>query len=304
MFDRTVVGLEITKSALRAVELRLSRTPVVMAVSEILIPESDQKHAGGLDVMAMSPLVQDLFAKATPHPIKSREAYLSVTEEKVFRKILELPGTVSDSELDMVVNNEISSYLPSEAETMQIDYQVAAPKGGKDPHHQVAVVAVEKSIIQDYMALANSSKLHVRAIDTSPAALARTFIGPKDKSDAILVQWDGVNAVIVLIQDGLVWTTGSTRAGEDVEAAASSIADELDHATKFFMNRVGRSERIKKVSLVSGHPKVGEMQKALQAQLDEEMDVSMAKPIVGLSASGMAYATALGSALYPAFEHA
>jgi hypothetical protein len=335
LFKKTVVGIEATTAGVRVVEVELSRAPQVVSLGEALINLDEQHHGTGLDVITVGAKLEEALSLAKPKRITTRDAYLMVPEDKVFRKILEIPASVTDAELGTVVRSEVASYLPSDIESMEIDYQVLprranqiaisakeAAKESKEkkraatedkdekegkveekpagqPPLYVSVVAVDKQVVQEAIALCAHTKLQPVSIDTRPAAIARAVVSPKDVGVAIVVEWHGGEAMVAVVERGVVWATGMTKAGEDTEVAASAIADEIEHAVKFFMNRTGSASQIPQAYLVSSHPSAPELRKDLEKVMDSDTKVVEGVPVVPFSAGGDArYSAALGAALY------
>ncbi len=337
LFQKTVVGVEAIAAGVRVVEVELSRSPRVVSIGEALIPAEEQHHGTGLDIIAMGGKLDEALTAAKPKRITTRDAYLSVPEDKVFRKILEIPASVTDAELAGVVRSEVSSYLPSELDTMEIDFQVLPrranqatqperdpkekkreDKGDKDekedkedkeekapaqPPLYVSVVAVDKQVVHEIIALCEHAKLRPVSIDTRPAAISRAVVPPKDQNVAIVVEWHGGEAMVAVVERGVVWVTGMTKAGEDTDVAASAIADEIEHAVKFFTNRTGSSTSISQAYVVSANPEAAELRKKLEKLMDSDIAVVEGVPVVPLpGGSDARYSAALGAALYSLYS--
>ncbi|CAN5163133.1 hypothetical protein BH11PAT4_BH11PAT4_4970 [soil metagenome] len=333
-FKKTVVGIEATTAGVRVVEVEISRAPRVVSLGEALISLDEQHHGTGLDVITVSAKLEEALAIAKPRRVTTRDAYLTVPEDKVFRKILEIPASVTDAELAMVVRSEVASYLPTDLESMEIDYQVlprranqiaqtakeaakeskekkraSEDKDDKDekveekpvgqPPLYVSVVAVDKQVVQEAIALCSHTKLQPVSIDTRPAAIARAVVSPKDLDVAIVIEWHGGEAMVAVVERGVVWATGMTKAGEDTGVAAAAIADEIEHAVKFFMNRTGSTSQISQAYVVSSHVEAPGLREDLEKVMDSDTKVVEGVPVIPFPAGGDArYSAALGGALY------
>jgi hypothetical protein len=167
----------------------------------------------------------------------------------------------------------------------------------------VSVVAVDKQVIQEIIALCSHSKLQPTSIDTRPAAIARAVVPPKEQGVVTVVEWHGGEAMLAVVENGVVWTTGVTKAGEDSVVAATAIADELEHAVKFFMNRTGSSASKPDIYVVSSHPEAGALRKQLEKYVDGEAKVIEGVSVVPLpSGCDSRFAAALGAAMYPLYQ--
>ena len=302
LFASSVLGLEVSASTLRAVELSLGRRPKLKTFASLEIPQTEQQHTAKLDVLTIAPHLKELLANKGGRRFGSKELYVSISEELVFRKILELPAHVTEDELGLVVRTEVASFLPEDISTMELDYQVM-PRGADNPEGpglHVSVVAVSKQIVSDYLALARNVKLKLRAVDTRPAALARATVPATEKNEVLIIELSERGGLVAVVQQGLVWATGLAKFGADVEAGTSAVIDELDHVVKFYANRTGTVSSIKTVYLIAPEALRADFHKALSAQLQDAYTL-VVPDTLGII-DDVLYAGALGSALYPVYE--
>ncbi len=303
LFGREVVGLQVSSSEIRLAQVKLQRQPEVNAFAQVSVSASSAKEEGsGLIIDAVVEGLKAALKDRSNGVFRSRDCYISLPESKVFRKILELPTSLSEEELWGAINNEAASYLPEDVSTMELDYQVIPPEYFEKPDpaiRHIALVAVEKSIVQDYLAICTAVKLRPIAIDTRPAAIARSLISPQDKELLLIVVCDKDNAMVSLVQGGIVWATGLAKCSDDVDETVTSIVDEVEHVNKFFANRSGKTKGAKKLIL-----SVPSEQVALKKPLQDALDATVqeAKYIVSIpEGCDRGYATAVGAALYPLY---
>jgi len=246
--------------------------------------------------------LQDVLKDRQHGTFRSRDCYLSLPESKVFRKLIEIPSTLSEEEIMPAIRNEAASYLPTDPDAMEIDYQIIPPTSFEKPEEGIqtlAVVAVERVVIQEYIALCQAAKLRPLALDTRPAALMRALVSPTSKELVVVVSCEGDTAIVILVQQGIVWGTGSARATDDASVFATAIADEVEHVTKFYANRTGKAGTPKGI-ILQGSGALGPLKKALQAQT--EVPVHEAKTVASTpDGCDRSYAAAIGASLYPLY---
>lgn len=295
---REALGLELREDCVRALALRLQRMPVVLGYGWVEVASGEDVHAQTLTAL------QTALREPVEGKLTLREAYVSLPESKVFRKIIELPHATLPEELRQKIGEEIASFLPGELDTMEFDFQFLPPSffAKPDPEiRHVAVVATEKRIVQDILALTNEAKLRLKALDTAAAALARSLLAPDDAEPALVIAAETNQINVALIQQAYVWATGVVRgsAAEDPTGLAVAVADEIAHVTKFYANRSGVSKLPKRILLASGFPA------DFKKKLGEEVDgvIKEGKTVIELKA-GLDAAVVLGAALYSLYQQA
>lgn len=296
MGRREALGLEIRDDVVRAAAIRLQRQPSVIGYGRAEVVSGDDRHA---QVVAA---VRTALKEPSEGRLAVRDAYLSLPESKVFRKIVEIPANLPPEEWRAKVMEGIESFLPGEPDSMEMDFQIMPTSFFAKADPQVsyaAAVAVEKRIVQDLVAVLTEIKLEPKGIDTVPAALARAALAPSDMEPAVLIASEADQIIVTLVQRGFVWATGSVRGGaaEDPMGLAVAVADEVAHITKFYANRSGMTKLPKRTLLVSSFPT--EFKKKLGEELDNT--VKEGKPVLELAA-GLDAMVALGAALYPLYQ--
>jgi|GEM_PF-6606885 len=303
VFGHEVLGLQVGPGDMKLVQVRLQRTPEVTAYAEAALSSvSEKEHPAGFNVEVAASSLQELLKNKQHGTFRSRDCYLSIPESFVFRKLIEIPTTLTEEEIMPAIRNEAASYLPTDPDAMEIDYQIVLPSAfekAEEGMHTLAVVAVERVVIQEYVALCQAAKLRPMALDTRAAALMRALVSPTSKDLMVIVSCETETAVVVLVQQGIVWGTASARTSDDVELFSTAIADEIEHITKFYANRTGKAGTPKGI-ILQGTGTLTALKKALQSQT--EAPVHEAKAVATLpDGCDRSYIAAIGGALYPLY---
>lgn len=314
-----VVGVEIGHASLRVVGLTVGKRPRLTGFAEVNIdPKALQKEA--LDSPTeVAAALKGALHDATPRSIKSRDAYLSIGEAAVFRKILNVPRDVTLTELGTVVRSAVVEFLPDEIDSLELDYQ-PLPTAKEAPEQQVMVVAVSKKSIEQYLNLCQQAGLRVVAIDPLPSALLRSAFGSKTTEPVVVVDIDTDISTLVLMAEHAVWVASTVTMGtnilidpatgqvdearkeEKLSRLVSSLADELDHVIKFYANRgASAASAVKEVRLVGGGASIPNLDALFAAETGRT--VVLGQPPIPLPPRwDLRFMGALGSALYPLFE--
>jgi type IV pilus assembly protein PilM len=316
LFARQIVGIDLGHASVKVVGIVAGKNPTITGFAEVPV-DAKYLQKDNPDTTVVAEAIREAMKTAVPHPIRAKEAYITVSEEAIFRKILEVPEDISLADLPQVVRTQAVEYLPDDIETLEIDYQVLStePKCPK----QVMLVAVSKQLVEHYLGITKEAKLRVLGIDPKPSAVGRAVVLPTDKEPVLLVDVGSQSSSISVYAEQMIWVTGTVNMGGDIikdlatgkpdeerkaeklKQLANGLADEIDHVVKFYANRASQEGDIKELRLCGG----GSMIEGLDKLLGEEVrqKVVIGKPIVDLpEGCDRRFLGALGSALYPMYD--
>jgi type IV pilus assembly protein PilM len=199
---RTVVGLDIGSSAVKAVELRPSgRTYRVVAFGSEPVPPDTIVDGAIIDGGAVADVIRGLFES---RHIKSREVAASLSGNAVIVKKISLP-VMSDAELSESIYWEAEQYIPFDIQDVNLDYQIVqGSDGGAKGSMDVLLVAAKKEKIADYTGvIAQAGRLPV-VVDVDAFAMQNAFEANYDvDASAVTVLMNmGASAVNINIVSG------------------------------------------------------------------------------------------------------
>lgn len=175
LFRRTksVVGLDIGSSAVKAVELRENQGVYkVAAVGSGAVPADCIVDGAIIDGGAVAEVIRDVFDRAG---IKTKEVVASLSGNAVIVKKISLP-VMSEEELDESIYWEAEQYIPFDIQDVNLDYQVMdagtdAVRGTMD----VLLVAAKKDKIADYTGVISQAGRVPVVVDVDAFALQNAF---------------------------------------------------------------------------------------------------------------------------------
>ena len=176
MFGRTktVVGLDIGSSAVKAVELRPSgRSFRVVAFGTEPIPPDTIVDGAIIDGGAVADVIRHLFESRR---IKTREVAASLSGNAVIVKKISLP-VMSDAELAESIHWEAEQYIPFDIQDVNLDYQILSTPSANDSRGtmEVLLVAAKKEKIADYTGvIAQAGRVPV-VVDVDAFALQNAY---------------------------------------------------------------------------------------------------------------------------------
>ena len=171
---RSVVGLDIGSSAVKAVELKGSgRSFKVAAYGSEAVPPDAIVDGAIIDATAVADAIRRLFEG---RKIRTKEVAASLSGNAVIVKKITLPA-MTEAELSESIYWEAEQYIPFDIQDVNLDYQIlespqaAGAKGTMD----VLLVAAKKEKIADYTGVISQAGRLPMIVDVDAFALQNAF---------------------------------------------------------------------------------------------------------------------------------
>ncbi len=144
--SKTIVGLDVGSSSIKAVELKKGRNGIEVAHLglEPLAPDI-VVDSMIVDSGTVSSAISKLF---TDNQIKTKNVATAVSGHSVIVKKISLPS-MSDQELAETIQKEAAQHIPFDLADVNLDYQILSEDVG-NPQMDVLLVAVKKDKILNY----------------------------------------------------------------------------------------------------------------------------------------------------------
>jgi type IV pilus assembly protein PilM len=170
---KSVVGLDIGSSAVKAVELKpVGKAYRVIAFGSEPVPPDSIVDGAIIDGTAVADAIRRLFESCK---IKGKDVAASLSGNAVIVKKITLP-VMSESELSESISWEAEQYIPFDIQDVNLDYQVldsgqASGKGTMD----VLLVAAKKEKIADYTGVIAQAGRQAVIVDVDAFALQNAY---------------------------------------------------------------------------------------------------------------------------------
>ncbi|MBZ5627527.1 MAG: pilus assembly protein PilM [Acidobacteriia bacterium] len=169
--SKTIVGLDIGSSCIKAVELKRSRGGIEVAHLGVEPLGSDVV----VDSMIMdSPAVASAITKLfNENAIKVKAVATSVSGHSVIVKPISIPAR-SEAELDDDIKTEAAQHIPFDIDVVNIDYQLLSDDLS-GPQMDIILVAVKKDKILNYTNVLNMAGKTPALVDIDAFALQNCY---------------------------------------------------------------------------------------------------------------------------------
>ena len=236
---------------------------------------------------------------------------MSLPEEKIFSRVLELPQ-MSEAELSDAVQWEAEQYIPTPLKELSLDFEIVGTRSnGKEILNEVLMIAAPKTLINSYLDVIDKLGLEPYNIESNIQAVARSMISSKAKDEAILVIDIGGKRTSMAVFDKTVRITGSIPVGGEnitVEGKKASfpeldtLASELKKLINYYEEKDER--KIARAFLCGGSACLPNLKEGIAAKINLEVEIG--NPWVNISTYPLKpipkvesprYANAIGLAL-------
>ena len=148
--SKSVIGLDIGSSAVKAVELKAAGKGFrVAAYGEELVPADAIVDGAIIDAGAVAEAIRQVFERNKA--FKGKDVCASLSGNAVIVKKITLP-VMTESELNESIYWEAEQYIPFDIQDVNLDYQILDAGTGPDSRGsmEVLLVAAKKEKIGDY----------------------------------------------------------------------------------------------------------------------------------------------------------
>ena len=165
-------GLDIGSSAIKLVQLG-NRPGGYQLQAHAVVPLPPEVISEGL-IRDRATAVQAVRQAVSKAGITGNNAVIAVSGRELIVKRLQLPK-VPAKELDGAIRLEAEHHIPFAIDDVYLDYQILRKAPGSNGTMDVVLVAVKKTKVDDYVALAGAAGLNPVVVDVDSFALENQF---------------------------------------------------------------------------------------------------------------------------------
>jgi type IV pilus assembly protein PilM len=171
---KSLVGLDIGSSAIKAVELKpAGKAYKVTAFGSEPVPPDSIVDGAIIDGAAVVDAIKRIFAS---RGIKTKDVAASLSGNAVIVKKISLPS-MTEAELSESIYWEAEQYIPFDIQDVNLDYQIVEPgnaAAGKSTM-EVLLVAAKKEKIADYTGVIGQAGCNAVVVDVDAFALQNAY---------------------------------------------------------------------------------------------------------------------------------
>ncbi len=238
-FSKSIVGLDIGTSSVKAVQLKLSGSQwqvVSMGMAEIPKDSLENKNQDA----QRSVLIETIKRVLKESGVKTKKVVTSLSGDSVIIRYVKLPFMTAD-ELRGAISREAEQYIPLNIDQVVLDFQILG-ETQEDGQRKldVLLVAAKVDVVDQHLLLLKSAGLTPMVIDIDAFALQNAYeinrLEPSDETVALINI--GASLTSINILEG-----NNTRFTRDVPVAGNDFTKEIQ---KEFNLKFSEAEELKK----------------------------------------------------------
>jgi type IV pilus assembly protein PilM len=195
-----LVGLDISSTAIKLLELSRSggRYRVESYTVEPL-PANSVVEKSIADVEAVGEAIRRAVKRSGT---KCRHAAVAVAGSAVITKVISMPSSVGDDEMESQISLEADQYIPYPLDEVNLDFEVLGPSAKNPERVDVLLAASRSENVESRTAAAEMGGLTARIVDVEAFAMENAF-----SLIAEMMEDGGAGRTIAVVDIGATMTT-------------------------------------------------------------------------------------------------
>ncbi len=166
---RPLIGLDITTSSIKLIELALSGGQYrVEAYAAEPTPHNAINEKAIVDATAVGEAIRRAVKRSG---VRSKECAVAISGDAAITKAVQMPRNLSEADLEQQIEMQADQYIPFPMEEVSYDFQVLGPSE-KDPDmRDVLLVASRSENVEQRVAAVTAAGLVTKLVDVEAFAL-------------------------------------------------------------------------------------------------------------------------------------
>jgi type IV pilus assembly protein PilM len=202
-----VLGLDISSTAVKLLELSYSDDRYcVESYGVTSLPQDAVVEKGVYDVAGVSHAIRTVVEQSRT---KVKNAAAAVAGSSVITKLIDMPGGLSEDDMEMQLTLEADQYIPYPLEEVAIDFEIQGPSPEHDNQVEVLLAACRRETIESRVEAIEGSDLIPKIVDVEAYAMERAFsvlrgqLDLDDGSTVAIVDIGATMTTLSVLSDGL-----------------------------------------------------------------------------------------------------
>ncbi len=185
LFARSVVGIDISCSQIRFVELRGNASPVIQNMGSMYVSDEVVKNGKVVDSVKFKTVLESLWKK---YKIKSKDIVLGVSNSDIIMRFVNLPK-LPVNKLANMIRFQASDFMPVNIEDYEIDFTIVSEDtNDSGSFYKVLLVAAGKKMLYEYINAFIDLDLYIKDIKSSVLVMDRII--PEEYRNSVSVVVD------------------------------------------------------------------------------------------------------------------
>lgn len=221
-----LIALDISSTRVKLLELSGARGQLQIKAyaSEPLPPEAISNHQIA-DPEAAAGVIKRVIERSGT---KAKHAALAVTGSSVISKIIDMPATLSEDEIENQIGFEADQYIPYPIEEVSLDFQILGPSSQGSDMNSVLLAACRRDDVETRVAAVEMAGLKAQMVDVEAYALQNACqllidqlppnLDEQEQAIAVVDFGATTTSTIILVNREAVYTREQNFGGVQLEA--------------------------------------------------------------------------------------
>ncbi|NLI29830.1 MAG: type IV pilus assembly protein PilM [Nitrospiraceae bacterium] len=219
--EDVLIGLDIGSSCLKIAQVNTSREPYELGLFGMaMLPREVISEGVISDRSALVGAIKELLAKTK---VGGGDVAIGLSgHSSVIVKRITLPQ-MSAQDLSLSIKFEAEQYIPFDISDVNIDFQILGPSAHESGQMDVVLVAVKKSLINDYTTVLEEAGLAPAVVDVDAFAIGNVFEANYDVQEyrnVALINIGASKTNINIMQNGVPVFTRDSSTGTNFHTDA------------------------------------------------------------------------------------
>jgi type IV pilus assembly protein PilM len=239
---RPVLGLDITSSSIKLIELSLSGGQyTVDAYAAEPTPQNSMNEKAIVDVDAVGEAISRAVRRAG---VRSKEVAVAISGDAAITKVIQMPRNLNDQDLEAQVEMQADQYIPFPMDEVAYDYEVLGTSEKDAESIDVLLVASRSENVEQRRAAVNAAGLATRIVDVEAFALENAC-----KLMTHQMPDGGVERAVAVVDFGASTTTFSVLRNlkvvytRDFAFGGQQLTEEIMRTYGLTMEEAGRAKK-------------------------------------------------------------
>ncbi len=244
MPSNEVWGIDIGRSALKAVKMRRTKDQVEIVAIDII---EYAQPAETENVDREEQVRQALIEFQTRNKVKNDRIYASIPGQATFNRLITIPP-VESKRVREIVTYEAQQQIPFPINEVLWDYQLIGGRDKTVEEREVMLFAVRREIINNFLNNLAAAQLNVDGIQIAPLAIYNFIRYEKPDMEAcVAVDIGAENTDLVVIDGEKLWLRALPAAGSDITKALQKRFNIPYGEAEKLKLKAGKTKQAKKI---------------------------------------------------------
>lgn len=240
-----VWGIDIGRSALKAVKMRRIKNDVEIVAIEIIEYEIPADESAVDKEEQIRQALHEFRAHAKIK--KNEKIFVSIPGQATFNRTITIPP-VEQKRIKEIVTYEAQQQIPFPIDEVLWDYQVVGEKAQTAEEREVMLFAVRKEVINSFLANLAAVEITVEGIQIAPLAIYNLIRFDRPELETcVAIDIGAENTDLVIVHGDKLWVRALPYAGNDITKALQKKFNIPYQEAEKLKLKAGKTKQAKKI---------------------------------------------------------